>query len=106
MAKYRLAAAVCAALSLSLGSFASIALAQTTSPEDDRPPLLSAPPPPEEAPTGAAAAARRTPGAAGQPEPGTQTDFFTDAFTQYPPEVVPPGATQRPVTTEGSSAIK
>lgn len=107
MAKYRFAAAVCAVLTLSAAPLATVAVAQTAAaPEDDRPPLLSAPPPPGEEPTGDAAAARRTPGSAGQAEPGTQTDFLTDAFTQYPPEVVPPTSTRQSFTTESSSAVK
>lgn len=71
---------------------------QAQGPDDpDRPPLLSSPPP------GGLKIRPIVP-----PEDGVpiQTDPVQDFFTQYPPEVVPPTATQRPFTNEGSSAVK
>lgn len=73
---------------------------QSQGPDDpDRPPLLSSPPP------GGTAVRRPAPGT---PEDGIhlQTDPVEDFLTQYPPEVVPPSATRRPFTPEGSSAVK
>ncbi|MCF4167180.1 hypothetical protein L2U69_16145 [Zavarzinia compransoris] len=77
---------------------AMVGAQQAQGPDDpDRPPLLSAPPPGGITITRPAA-----------PEDGVpiQTDPVQDFFTQYPPEVVPPSATQRPFTNEGSSAVK
>lgn len=91
-------------LGLCLALVPLAARAQTA--EDDRPPLLSAPPPPAPPPTGAAAEARRQPLPPGTEMPASNDDFFSQALSDYPPEVVPPSATRRPLTNEGSSAVK
>ncbi|PWR19133.1 hypothetical protein [Zavarzinia compransoris] len=105
MTRNLVVSALGAALGLAVALIPAVSPAQTAA-EDDRPPLLSAPPPPAPAPTGAAAAARRTPLPPGTAQPGSNDDFLSQALSDYPPEVVPPSATRRPVTVEGSSAVK
>ncbi len=86
------------------GFAAAPALAQEQ--PDERPPLLSAPPPPAPPLTGAAAAVKKAQEQNGQIPLQDDSDLVTKALTDYPPSVVPPGSTQRPITLEGSSAVR